>query len=256
MQTYLTIGTNQILADLHQPIKNGQTKPTGGLWATLHNDNYPHYNPWIEFISIHPHILFYKNPHGNPFLLPASLITLKNNANIFILKSSNQLEFLKKYYPTNDGWIDFEKLSQDFDGIFIDISSIYNNAKQEDKCKIAEFAVSTLIIFDLNCIEHYQKAKVDIEPFDYEFEKEFTNYTIVIEKEVQKITDSSSEIGSLITQIKSQELESLPVSEIVIEQKYDDLLTRFAEEFKNRNCCIETTDTLKHLLARRISRSI
>ena len=151
---YLSVGTNQILADLHQPIRNGQIKPTGGLWATIHDPNYPNYNPWIEVLSIHPHILFYKNLHSNPFLLPASLITLNTNAKIFIIKTKNQLEFLKKYYPTNDDWIDFEKLSQDFDGIFLDLDRILQNISPEDRRKIKTFAVSTLIIINLNCITH------------------------------------------------------------------------------------------------------
>lgn len=67
MTKYLTIGTNQILADLHQPIRNGQIKPTGGLWATIHDPNYLNYNPWIEILSLHPHILFYKIRNLNTF---------------------------------------------------------------------------------------------------------------------------------------------------------------------------------------------
>ena len=61
MTTYLSVGTNKILKELEQPIKNGNPKPTGGLWATIHDETYPNYNPWIEFLSTKPYILFYKN---------------------------------------------------------------------------------------------------------------------------------------------------------------------------------------------------
>lgn len=253
---YLSVGTNQILADLHQPIRNGQIKPTGGLWATIHDPNYPNYNPWIEVLSIHPHILFYKNLHSNPFLLPASLITLNTNAKIFIIKTKNQLKFLKKYYPTNDDWIDFEKLSQDFDGIFLDLDRILQNISPEDRRKIKTFAVSTLIIFNLNCIKHYQKATVDIVPFDFEFENEFTDYQIIIDEEIKHISDSSQEFSSLIADIKKQEFTNWPISETYINQKYNLLLSCFAENYKEKYHYSEPTETLKQLLARHISRSI
>ncbi len=256
MTKYLTIGTNQILADLHQPIRNGQIKPTGGLWATIHDPNYPNYNPWIEILSLHPHILFYKTLHRNPFLLPASLITLTDNANIFTISTPYQLEFLKKYYPTSDNWIDFEKLSQDFDGFFLDLDNIIKDLLPDDREKVKEFAVSTLIIFNLNAIKHYQEATVDIVPFDFEFENEFTEYQIIVDAQIKQISEKSNEFASLIINIKNQEPTNWPIPEDYITQKYDTLLSSFAENYKEKYHYSEPTETLKQLLARRISRSI
>lgn len=255
MTTYLSVGTNQILEDLHQPIKNGKPKPSGGLWATIYDKNYPNYNPWIEFLSITPHVLFYKRSKSNPFLIPAVLITLKDSARIFTLKNNSQLEFLKKYYPTSDNWIDFENLSKDYDGIFIDLASIYHDVDTIDKCQLAEFAVSSLIVFNLDCIKHYQKATVDIEPFDYEYEHEFSIYQIIIEDELQDIMSIDADTEKLINQIKSEN-PIPPMDEKSFNTKYDELLTNFITTFKEKKASTESPEVLKLLLSRHIFRSI
>lgn len=256
METYLSVGTNQILMDLHQPIKNGQSKPTGGLWATIHDTKYPNYNPWIDFLTYHPHILFYKGAKQSPLLIPATLITLKESANIFLINNHNQLEFLKKYYPSKDGWIDFEKISNDFDGIFIDLKCTFSDITLEDKEKIATFAVSSLIIFNLGCIKHYQKATVDITEFDCEFQPELVEYTIKIDNELQHVTASSPELLSLINKIKKQEASNTPLLESDINNRYNEILTRLTKDFKSKYNYSQSTSTLKHLLIRHIARSI
>lgn len=254
MTTYLSVGTNQLIKELHQPIKNGNPKPNGGLWATINDENYSNYNPWIEYLSINPHIIFYKNKKSNPFLLPAVLITLKESAKIFMLKNINQMEYLKKYYPTSENWIDFEKLSEDYDGIFIDLTELYKNASKEDKKKIASFSVSSLILFNLDCIKHYQQATVDIEPFDYEYEREFIKYEIKVDKPIHQITELDSITKEFIDQIKKNFTGAIDECELY--QKYGSIITDLIRAFREKTGCIESPETLKCLLVRNITHSI
>ena len=253
---YLSVGTDQLFAELYQPIKNGNPKPTGGLWATEYDPKYPNYNVWVEFLSIQPHILFYKRTNGNPFLTPASLLTLNDDTKIFKLENQYQLDFLKKYYPSADNWIDFEKLSQDYDCLYIDIMLLYRDITPEEKSKIAEFNVSTLLIFNLDCIKHYQKAEVDIEPFDYEYEHEFSRYCINVDSQLHAISKSDDQITELINRIKKEESKTLPNIEQLLQEKYGEILTNFIAEFKLKNASTEHPETLKQLLIRHISRSI
>lgn len=179
MRTFLHIGTNYIFPEIIFPIRNTNgSKPNGGLWATVQDKDINNFNPWIEFLRFHPHILFYK--YTNPFQIPATLITLKESANIFSVKNINELNFLKTYYKDNKGWIDFEALTKDFEGLLIDIDSLLTQNIDDDiKIKLLEFGVSSLILFNLDSIAYYQQAQIDIAPYDYEYEKEFTNYKII-----------------------------------------------------------------------------
>lgn len=211
MHTFLSVGTSKIDTTLQRPIINGETKPKGGLWATEQDPQNTYYNTWINFLSTHLHLLYYKKV-SNPFLVPAVFITLKEDANIFYLNNQNKLNFLKKYYPTPDGWIDFERLSEDYAGIYIDISQIYtSDIPIEEKRKIAKFDVSSLIIFDLECIDYYQQAQIDIEPFDYEFEHSFQYYTITIDERKNKIEFSPSTNTSMKDSHNTWDVDSLPM---------------------------------------------
>ena len=113
---YLSIGTNSLSADLFLEIKNTNgVKPIGGIWATEHNNTNLNYNEWVEYLCYHPYVLFY-HQFNDPYMLPAIYFTLKDNSNIFVIDSIEKINFLKNKYPHND-WIDYEKLSQNFDGI-------------------------------------------------------------------------------------------------------------------------------------------
>ena len=250
---YLSIGTDKLFADLHQPIKNGNIKPTGGLWATQYDANNPNYNIWLKYLSTNTHILFYKRPNTNPFLLPGAFITLKDDANIYNLTNIYKLEFLKKNYPDGNDWIDFEKLSADFDGIYIDIPAIYPEAQFDDKKRIGCFSVNTLIIFDLKCIDYYQSAQIDIDPFDYEFERHFETYRISVANEKKLVVPSSEEIQNIINEIKKK---NIGVKESVIYETYQKILIDYINKLKDEYNCSHSLDTIEALLVRHITRSI
>ena len=76
--------------------------------------------------------------------------------------------------------------------IFIKVKG-YNNISSEDQKKLNSFVVDSLIIFNLDCIKHYQKANIDIEPYDYIYESTFTSYDINIESTIEQIIENTSE---------------------------------------------------------------
>lgn len=182
MLTYLSVGTAKILPELFKPIKNGNPKPTGGIWATKQNLDLLNYNDWVDFLSWNPSILFYKSKSENPFIIPAVLITLNENAKVFNLGTKADLEYLKETFKTEDNWIDFEKMSLIYDAIYVNLESLYREVGNDEQNKLKQYAVSSLILFNLNCIDYYRSATVEIEPYDYELFNKFTNYSIVIEK--------------------------------------------------------------------------
>lgn len=198
---YLSIGTNNISSELFLEIKNRDGfKPTGGLWATAHDNKYVNYNEWAEYLCSHPYLIFYQH-YENPYLLPAIYFTLKDNSNIFIIDSIEKIKFLKSKYPYNN-WINYEKMSQDYDGIFVNIDALRKIDRETFKCIIDSFSVNTLILFNLNCIKHYQKASIDLIGTEFNNPYEFPEYTIIIEKEKKEIKSPSIEVQTLIETIK------------------------------------------------------
>ena len=184
---YLSVGTNELQPNKFKSIKNGNPKPSGGLWTTQYNPNYTTYNEWVDYLARHPYILFYKENYINPFLIPAVVISLQDDALIFKLSTKYQLDFLKTYYKSLDNWIDFEKLSHDYDGLYIDIYNLTRELSKDEVNKINSYSVNSLILFNLNCIKFYEKAKIEITPYDFEYENHFINYNISKEEEPKKV---------------------------------------------------------------------
>lgn len=204
---YLSIGTNTLAKELFLNIKNTDgIKPTGGLWATKQGENLPSYNEWVDYLCTNPHLLFYRQ-YENPFYLQGVYLTLKPTTNLFIIDSTQKIDFLKKHYPLNN-WIDYEKISKDYDGIFINISSFKNINDNFYKEIINQFSVSTLILFNLDCIKHYQKASIDLSHIDLYNTHKFPEYHITIDEEKHQINEPSLEIQSLIEIIKHYMIEN------------------------------------------------
>ncbi len=181
---YLCVGTNVIYQDLFCNVTSGRgAKPKGGIWATRYTNSY--YNEWIEFFKTHPSALFYNHP-TDPFNLPAVVITLKENSNIFIIDSKEKLDYLKKKYPTSTNWIDYTALAQDYDAIYLDIQTALSLSDTNERNNIWSYGVSSLIITNLDCIANYKQAQVQIEPYDYEFDS-MQSYKIVIDEQERQV---------------------------------------------------------------------
>lgn len=172
MKIYLTVGTDTIKEDKFLPICNsslhGSIKPKGGLWLTEFNIQFPSYNEWVDFILEHPYILFYKSKSQNSFLQPCSIITLKPSTRIFKLSNKKEYQFLIDTYQDSNNKFSFEKLSNDYDGIYINIFSLSQCLKTEEFNLFTSFGVNSYILFHPNCIDYYYSGTVKIEPFDYE----------------------------------------------------------------------------------------
>ena len=187
---YLTVGTNEISEDKFRPIQDtdlNDMKPVGGVWFTEYDENIKNYNSWVDFILCRPHILFYKSSGSNPFIQPCSLISLKKKCNLYALHNDQTLDYLMKCFPNGDKF-SYEQLSQYYDGIYVNLFSLFRG-KYDEKIlsKFSSFGVSSLVLFNLNCIDYYQSGNVFIEPFDYESNEISDNYEIKIDSTRKKV---------------------------------------------------------------------
>lgn len=198
---YLSIGTKYISKSLFQPIKNGNGfKPYGGIWATIHNKKYKNYNEWMDYVILNPYILFnvYKD---NPLEIPAVYLTLKEKTNIFKLNNKEALDYLLKTYPLNN-WIDFEKLTQNYDGIYIDILELARCTTKEQFNNLLSYSVNTLILFNPDCIDYYQKTTIKIDTLYFDPASLEMGYTINIDDNHETIGLENTDIINLLERIK------------------------------------------------------
>lgn len=189
---YLTIGTNEIKKELFIPIKDNEVniyKPKGGLWLTKYNEKNKNYNAWVDYLIDNPDIFFYKNTEANIWEQPCSLVTLKDESNIFILDNYVNYSYLKNNYPLDDNRFSYELLAQKYDGIYVDTLKLLKDTKDEYVLKmIMQYAVSSLVLFNLECIDYYKSGYVLIEPFDLEYYRyESIGYEINHEKVKKRV---------------------------------------------------------------------
>lgn len=197
---YLSVGSGYISSDLFLEIKNTNgIKPTGGIWATDYNLNYPNYNEWVDYLCANSYILYYKIAE-NYYYLPATYFILKEDANIFTLDSLEKIAFLKEKYPYN-GWVDFEKMSKDYDGIYVDTHKLMSIKDELSSMITSAFSVRTLLLFNPYCIKHYQRANVALSNIDFYNKNEFGEYTITLECGLQNVYPPSFYVQALIDMI-------------------------------------------------------
>ena len=171
---YITIGTpiisNDIFRNILRPLDNFSLKPTGGLWASKFNLPYGKICPWFDYLldarGIARSISEYRD------LTKATIFTLKENANILTINTSNQILELSKKYPSyyqslnyiyeiteRNTIFDYEALSKVYDGIYINYEEIYREIKSE---VFDSWSIDTLLLFNLNCIKEYQSVKINV----------------------------------------------------------------------------------------------
>ena len=189
---YLTVGTNEIKRELFIPVKDNEKniyKPKGGLWFTKYEENYANYNEWVDYLINNPDAFFYKNRVDNIWEQPCSLVTLRANANIFMLENKDEFTYLKREYPLDTKIFSYELLAHKYDGIYVDVLKLIRNTNDDVTLKmIRQFAVSSLVLFNIDCIDYYQSGHVLIKPFDLEYYMyESTEYKIEIEKVKKKV---------------------------------------------------------------------
>lgn len=215
---YITIGNPIISKDLFRnilrPLDNFSFKPTGGLWASEFISNFNKISPWYDYLkeakSIATYMLRYKD------LKLASIFTLKENANILIIDSVNQILELSKKYPsyhhilTNNNNIifDFEEISRKYDGIYLN----YNNLLYQTTINTFDsWNVNTLLIFNLDCIKEYQTVKINIDFEDYDPLPYIDDKDISMPKEIQAESNTYRKLSNNIKAIYN-ELEPLYIN--------------------------------------------
>lgn len=180
---YIMVGapliTREIFRKTLRPLNNYGFKPSGGFWASKHVGNIGYISDWYAYLLDADSIARYKN------LNQGTIFTLKDNVQILIIDSYEQVLELARKYPSyhhllgyydnidNSNTIfDFEKLSKDYDGIYIDFN-YFNN--QMNTTVFDTFSVSSLLLFNLDCIREYRSAYItfDIDnPYSFPYIKD------------------------------------------------------------------------------------
>lgn len=228
---FLTVGTDHIRSELFIPIQDPEdadkVKPVGGLWLTPQNMQHPNFNIWVDFILQNLHIMFFKSTNKNPFKQKAALVTLKNTARIYTLNNGEDYAFLCQHYPDYKKEFSYEYLSKDYDGIYISENFWKTFDDEHKRNQYRTFGVESLILFNPKCIEYFQKAVVDITPFDYEYPDpyEAVEYVIQVEEEKQYIAPPTLQYNELfdIINIKIAEYlyeRSIPIESLTKQDLY------------------------------------
>lgn len=191
---YLTVGTKNIREEEFRKIEDtdfkNSMKPVGGMWFTEFDNHLKNYNSWVDFMLSRPYLLFYKSQlrNDNPFVQPCSVVSLKSDINLYVLHNDQTLDYLMKCFPKN-GKFSYEDLSNYYDGIYVNLHNLFLGKYDMNVLKkFSSFDVSSLVLFNLDCIDYYQSGDVFIDPFDYESGVEFPEgYEIKINDVKKKI---------------------------------------------------------------------
>ena len=173
MDKFITFGTKSLNLELFKKVlpypSNSITKPIGGLWLTKYIGI--NANEWLMYLES-KRSLFYMKFNGD-----ACIINLKENANILYINTIDDFNNALKKYPFENNKLDFQKISNDYDGLFLNYSIIY-------EIGYIDWSISSLVLFNLECIKEYTPIEVDyfIEDYSIEYEIKKFEKTRIIEK--------------------------------------------------------------------------
>lgn len=170
---YIMVGAPIITRELFRkvliPLNNYSFKPSGGFWSSAYIDNIG-ISDWFSYLQDAKGIAAYKN------LNQSTIFTLKDNAKILTIDTLEKVLELAQKYPsyhqilgfyadiTKENTIfDFGKLSQDYDGIYIDYNKFIN---QNQTIVFDNLSVNSLLLFNLDCIKEYKKAHITFELYN------------------------------------------------------------------------------------------
>ncbi len=197
---FLSIGTDIIIPELFQNIKNNPEnplKPTGGFWATEYHESYKYFSPWLDFACVRKDILYrYYQLYG--FKPKGVYFSINQCSNIFILDSFESYMYLLEHFG-NNGVIDFEAMAQVYDGVYVNVFALNNSDNDVLRQMGKTWGVSSLVVFNLTVINCFQSVNIDIEEKDiFDFTLEPLFYIINVEKGVHKVSHSSKRREELI----------------------------------------------------------
>lgn len=160
---YMNIGTDVLRREYWNPVMDSENKlkPVCGLWCTEHRCD--SYSAWIDYMLFTPRVFAYKSLHKNPFVQKAVVVSLKTGAKILTLRGNEGTHIFKDVYGHS-----FERMGEDYDGVYVDLGSPFGSTNDEQYRVSKVYSISSLILYNLDVIDSYRSATIDIEPFDYE----------------------------------------------------------------------------------------
>ena len=168
-KTFIMIGAPIISRDVFRtilrPLNNYSFKPEGGFWASEYQNNIYNISNWLTYLTYEARsIATYKDINNSVIfsLKEDSKILTINNFNLILELATiypsthQQLGYFSEITPYNTIF-DFEKLKDDYDGIYIDCS-YFNN--QFETTVFDTVKVSSLLLFNLDCIKEYKSSPI------------------------------------------------------------------------------------------------
>lgn len=168
-KTFIMIGAPIISRDIFRtilrPLNNYGFKPEGGLWASEYKNNIYNISNWLTYLTYEARsIAAYKDINNSV------IFTLNENTKILTINTAEQVLELATIYPSlhqrlgyfsdinpRNTIFDFEKLKKDYDGVYIDCR-YFNNQFKTDVFDTVK--VSSLLLFNLDCIKEYKTAPI------------------------------------------------------------------------------------------------
>lgn len=196
-KTFIMIGASIISRDIFRtilrPLNNYGFKPEGGLWASEYQNNIYNISEWLTYLTYEARsIAGYKDINNSV------IFTLKEDSKILTINNFKQVLELATKYPSihqqlgyfsnitpRNTIFDFEKLKNDYDGIYIDCR-YFNNQFETDVFDTVK--VNSLLLFNLDCIKEYKTAPIifDIDnPESIPYIPEISN-SMIIEDETHE----------------------------------------------------------------------
>lgn len=157
---FVHIGNFDIKREMFIDILNNRTKPYGGFWACPNNSIEGSISDRTDYIleNLDDKFLRYNENRG-------CLFNLKETASILYLLTDDDVKKIKKEF-SNGNYIDYEKISNIYDAIYINPYSFSYILRQNE---FYDWKVRSLVVFNLDCIEEYV-------PFEFEIIKNKGSY--------------------------------------------------------------------------------
>lgn len=229
-QTYIMIGspiiTREIFRKTLKPLDNYSFKPEGGFWASKHINNFGYISDWFQYLIDADSIARYKD------LNHSTIFTLKDDAKILTIDSAKTVLELAKKYPSyhhilgyykemdNSTTIfDFEKLAEDFDGVYINYDAFFYSL---DTKVFNDFSSNSLLLFNLDCIKEYRSASII-----FDIDNPYFLPRIIQEEisEPKQVEDESYEHKTLSSKTETLFLEMASKYHTYTFNSYDEYLT-------------------------------
>lgn len=172
---FLVMGKSEINPSAFEKVSNDDfkfDKPSGGLWSSLFDNEIG--SEWVRFCS---------NEMPERLSRDCVKFKLKEDSKVFILDNELKLKDLLGKYPrelpikflpfADTVYLDFEKLSNDYDAFFLDYNwfKLFRVSSREAFVYYHLFDlwdVSTLMVFNLDCIKSWEYFSLDVEEEYYD----------------------------------------------------------------------------------------